>query len=350
MTTQKRWLVAAAVALVTLAATGWWLARATPVRTVVLAERLVQRSLVVTGRVAPARESTLASTVTGRVVATSVAEGEVVRAGTVLVALEPDESQAALAQAEVQLADARGQLADAQRQWQRQRELQAQGFLSAAALDATERARDTAQRHVERAQAAVQQARARRQQVAIRAPADGVLLTRLVEVGDAVTAGKAVARFAWAGAARVLLDLDERDVARVAVGQTAAVRADAWPQAPMAARVQRIGTQVDGVRGTVEVELALDDAAADGVRLLPGMTVSAEVVTDAPRPRLLLPLSALRDGRVATVVAGRVRWVAVETDPAVDGWLPVRRGLASGAEVIDPAPTLADGARVEVRR
>ncbi|MCX7693882.1 efflux RND transporter periplasmic adaptor subunit [Tepidimonas taiwanensis] len=350
MTTHKRWLAAAAVALVALAAAGWWFARATPVHTVVLTERPVQRSLVVTGRVAPARESTLASTVTGRVVATPVAEGETVRAGAVLVALEPDESQAALAQAEAQLADARGQLADAHRQWQRQRALQAQGFLSPAALEAAERTYDAARRRVEQTEAAVQQARARRQQVAVRAPAEGVVLTRLVEVGDAVTAGKAVARFAWAGPARVLLDLDERDVARVAVGQTAAVRADAWPDAPLAARVQRIDTQVDGVRGTVEVELALADAAAGGVRLLPGMTVSAEVVTDAPQPRLLLPLSALRDGRVATVVAGRVRWVAVETDPAVDGWLPVRRGLAAGVEVIDPAPALDDGARVEVRR
>ncbi|WP_409785511.1 biotin/lipoyl-binding protein [Tepidimonas ignava] len=69
-----------------------------------------------TGRVAPARETTLASTLTGRVVATPVAEGTAVRAATVLVALEADEWQAALAQAEAQRQDARGQWAEAQRQ------------------------------------------------------------------------------------------------------------------------------------------------------------------------------------------------------------------------------------------
>lgn len=338
------WLAGAAVALVSGAVL--WAQRPTPVRTFTLAERSVQTSVVATGRVAPARETTLASTLTGRVIATPVAEGTAVRAASVLVALEADEWQAALAQAEAQRQDARGQWAEAERQWQRQRELHNQGFLSAAALDAADRARDAARRRLDQAEAAVQQARARRAQATVRAPADGVLLARLVEVGDGVIPGKALLRFAVAGTPRILLDLDERDLGALAVGQPAAVRADAWPDQRIAARVQRLAAQVDGARGTVEVELTPTE---DASRLLPGMTVSAEIVTGAPKPRLLLPLTALRDGRVAVVVDGRVRWQVVETDPALDGWLPVRRGLSAGAVVIDPAPALAEGARVEVR-
>ncbi|WP_231960234.1 efflux RND transporter periplasmic adaptor subunit [Tepidimonas fonticaldi] len=66
--------------------------------------------------------------------------------------------------------------------------------------------------------------------------ADGVLLARLVEVGDGVTPGKALLRFAVAGTPRILLDLDERDLGALAVGQPAAVRADAWPDQRIAAR------------------------------------------------------------------------------------------------------------------
>ncbi|MDM7455940.1 MAG: biotin/lipoyl-binding protein, partial [Tepidimonas sp.] len=168
------WLAGAAVALAGAAV--WWTQRPTPVRAITLAEQLVQTSVVVAGRVAPARETTLASTLTGRVVATPVAEGTAVRAATVLVALEADEWQAALAQAEAQRQDALGQSVEAERQWQRQRELQAQGFLSTAALDAADRVRDAARRRLEQAEAAVQQARARRAQATVRAPADGVLL------------------------------------------------------------------------------------------------------------------------------------------------------------------------------
>ncbi|MFN3830506.1 MAG: efflux RND transporter periplasmic adaptor subunit, partial [Tepidimonas ignava] len=155
--------------------------------------------------------------------------------------------------------------------------------MSAAALGAADRARDAARRRFDQAEAAVQQARARRAQATVRAPADGVLLARLVEVGDGVTPGKALLRFAVAGTPRILLDLDERDLGALAVGQPAAVRADAWPDQRIAARVQRLAAQVDGARGTVEVELTPTE---DASRLLPGMTVSAEIITGAPKPCL----------------------------------------------------------------
>lgn len=338
------WLAGGLLALGAALAWGWW--RPTPVPTRTLVEQPVQITVVATGRVAPARETALASTLTGRVRATPVAEGAAVTAGTLLLALDSDEWTAALAQAEAQRRDARGALADAERQARRQRELQAQGFLSPAALDGAERALDAARRRLEQTTASVAQARAKLDQAQVRAPADGVLLQRLVEVGDGVTAGRALLRFAVAGPPRILLDLDERDLGQLAVGQSAAVRADAWPDERLPARVQRIAAQVDSARGTVEVELTPE---GDTARLLPGMTVSAEVVTAAPRPQLLLPLTALRDGRVATVVDGRLRWRAVDTAPAIDGQLPVRGGLTAGAVVVDPAPGLAEGARVEAR-
>ncbi|MEW6695293.1 Multidrug resistance protein MdtA [Tepidimonas thermarum] len=342
---RMRWAVAA-VAVGLAAGAAVWVMRPARVGVIVLAEQPVQTSVVASGRVASARETTLASTVTARVVATPVAAGTAVSRGTVLVALEADEWQAALAQAEAQRRDAAEQAAEAQRQWQRQTELHAHGFVSAAALDAAARTRDAAQRRLEQADAAVQQAWARRALAAVRALDDGVLLERLVEVGDGVTPGKPLARFAVAGPPRILLDLDERDLAALAVGQTAAVRADAWPDQPVPARVQRIAAQVDHTRGTVEVELT---PTAPAAHWLPGMTVSAEIVTGAARARVLLPVTAVRNGQVATVVEGRVRWQAVQTEPARGRWLPVREGVTAGAVVIDPAPALDDGARVEVR-
>ena len=342
----KRWAWAILLLLL-VAGAAWWAVRPVPVPVLTLVAQPVQTSVVVAGRVAAARETTLASVLTGRVVATPVAEGAAVRAGAPLVVLDSDEWRAAVAQAQAQVVDARSQQAEAERQAARQRELRQQGFVSAAALDTAERAREAARERVAQANAALQQARARLGQATVRAPADGMVLARLVEVGDGVTPGKALVRLALAGAPRIVLDLDERDLSQLAEGQVAAVRVDAWPDARLPARVQRIAAQVDNARGTVQVELALTEAPP--VRLLPGMTVSAEIITGEPRPRLLLPLTAVRDGRVATVVEGRVRWRAVETDPARDGALPVRAGIDAGARVIDPAPTLAEGTRVEVR-
>lgn len=229
MKLQGKWLWRGALTLLALALAWLWL-RPTPVTTLTLAAQPVQRSVVATGRVEAIRESVLGSTVTARVVATPVKQGAHVAAGATLLLLESDELLALRAQAEAQLRDADSQLSEARRQWQRQQALFAQGFISQAALDAARRTLDAAEQRQAQTRGALAQSQAKLEQMTVRAPADGVLLTRAVEAGDVVTAGKTLLRFASDGPRRVLLDLDERDLGKVALGQTAAVLADAFPQ------------------------------------------------------------------------------------------------------------------------
>lgn len=342
---RAKWLLWALLAALLLAAVWWWM-RPPLVRVLQLRSSTVQYSVVSTGRVAAQQESTLSSTVTGRVIATPVAEGASVRAGQVLLRLEPEELQALQAQAAAQLAAARASQLEAQRQWQRQQQLFAQGFVSQAALDSVRLSRDAANQSVMQLQALQQQYQARLRQSELRAPTDGVLLRREVEAGDVLTAGKAALLFASAGRQRVLLDLDERDVGRLAVGQQAAVLADAYARQPLAARVSRVAEQVDQNSGTLEVELQLLQAAPF---LKSGMTVSAEIRTGQVQQVLLLPAGAVRDGRVAVVQQARLRWRPVRTAAAVAGQLPVESGLQPGELVVVPAPPLDDGQKVRVQ-
>lgn len=319
--------------------------RPVPVNAVTLAAQPVQLTVVATGRVEAVRESVLGSTATSRVVHTPVKAGAHVVAGAVLLVLESDELLAAKAQADAQLADADSQLNEAARQWQRQQQLFAQGFISQAALDSARRSREAAEQRQAQLRGLAEQSVARLAQMTLRAPADGVLLTRDVEAGDVVSAGKTLLRFAADGPLRVLLDLDERDLGKLAVGQRAAVLADAFPEQRAPATVTRIGASVDIARGTVEVELALTQPAPF---LRSGMTVSAEIATTTPRTMLLLPATAVRDGKAAWIDSGRVRWVKVDTAERVAGQLPVKSGLSAGQQVIVPAPALDDGQRVRV--
>lgn len=345
MKLQGKWLWRGALTLLALALAWLWL-RPTPVTTLTLAAQPVQRSVVATGRVEAIRESVLGSTVTARVVATPVKQGAHVTAGATLLLLESDELLALRAQAEAQLRDADSQLSEARRQWQRQQALFAQGFISQAALDAARRTLDAAEQRQAQTRGALAQSQAKLEQMTVRAPADGVLLTRAVEAGDVVTAGKTLLRFASDGPRRVLLDLDERDLGKVALGQTAAVLADAFPQLRAPAVVSRINASVDNARGTVEIELALT-AAAEHLRS--GMTVSAEILTRPAQATLLLPATAVREGRAALLEDGRVRWVKISTDERIAGQLPVTAGLSAGQQVIVPAPLLDDGARVKAQ-
>ncbi|MFC3533502.1 efflux RND transporter periplasmic adaptor subunit [Vogesella facilis] len=340
-----KWLRWALLAGLLLAALWWWM-RPPLVHVLRLRAGTVQYSVVSSGRVAAQQESTLSSTLTGRVIATPVEEGASVRTGQVLLRLEPEELQALQAQAAAQLAAARASAQEAQRQWQRQQQLFAQGFVSQAALDAARLSRDAASQSVAQLQALQQQYQARLGQSELRAPSDGVLLRREVEAGDVLTAGKAALLFASAGRQRVLLELDERDVGHLAVGQPAAVLADAFARQPVAARVSRVAAQVDQNSGTLEVELQLTQPAPF---LKSGMTVSAEIRTGLAQRALLLPATALRDGRVAVVQHERLSWRAVRTAAAVAGQLPVESGLQPGELVVVPAPQLDDGQRVRVQ-
>ena len=112
-------------------------------------------------------------------------------------------------------------------------------------------------------QAQLAQYQARLAQAQIRAPADGVLLEREVEVGDLLTAGSARLSFAAAGPKHVVLDVDERQLAQLASGQPALIAADAFPTRRVAGKVGRIAAQVDNDRGTLEVEVLLGEISGD---------------------------------------------------------------------------------------
>lgn len=332
--------------IVPLLPLGYWLWRPVEVAVVQLRPQDVQRTIVSSGRVAAQRQSQLGSTISGRVIATPVAKGQRVKQGTVLLRLEPEELQAQWRQSLAQLQDARQQQLDSQRQWQRQLALFRQGFISQAALDAQQRLRDQSRLRVQQLQAQLAQFAAKSGQSEIRAPSDGVLLSRDVEIGDVLQAGAPHLRFASSGGQRVLLEVDERQLAQLRVGQLAQVVADAWPGRTLTGKVGRIAPEIDAERGTVEVEIMLDQ---NHEFLLSGMTVSAEIRTLSLSRVLLLPAEAIRHGRLAQVLDGRLLWRTPKLAAAIDGKVQVLDGLAAGAQVISPFPLLEEGVRVRVR-
>jgi len=342
--TRRKILLSLFLLLPLLAAAYWWW-RPAEVTVVTLATQDVVRTVVSSGRVEASRQSRLGATIGGRVVATPVAKGQAVTAGTVLLQLEPEELLAQLQQTRAQLEDAGQQQADAERQLQRQLALFRQGFVSQAALDAQQRGRDQARLRVAQLQAQLAQYQARLAQAQIRAPSDGVLLAREVEVGDLLTAGSARLSFAAAGPKHVLLDVDERQLAQLASGQPALIAADAFPARRVAGKVGRIAAQVDNDRGTLEVEVLLD---GDAGFLLPGMTVSAEIETARLRQVLLLPAQAVKRGQVALVQEGRLQLRPVRASAVVDGKVQILQGLRAGMAVVTPFPLLAPGSRVRI--
>jgi HlyD family secretion protein len=342
------------------------------------------RTLRFSARVATLSRVDVGATVTGRVAQVLMDEGAQVRRGDLLVRLESEELQAALAQAVASerqaqarlaglrstgrtstaaaLAQADATLRAAQAELARQQQLVAQGFVSASRVDEARRAMEVAQAQqasaraqtqaigdrgtdvvqaqaqLALARAATEAARARLAQVRIVAPADARVLSRQVEPGQIVQPGKALMSLALAGPTQLVAPVDERFLDQLQPGQPAQVVADAFAGRPFPARVLSIAPAVDAQRGAIEVKLAVDGPPPAILR--EDMTLSVEVETGRRERALVVPLSALRtqsvDGsaKVLVVAGGRTAERAVRMGLRSLDAVEVLEGLAAGERVL----------------
>jgi RND family efflux transporter MFP subunit len=220
--------------------------------------------LVAAGYVVPASVTLVGVTVTGRVASVDVAAGQRIARGTVLATLDDG---ALRAQQTVALARER----DAARALARLRALH-------GAEAATLRQVEEAEGRWEIARAERQAANQQREQSIVRAPTDGTILEVLTRVGETLvpSAGHpvgSVVRMADLTALSVDIDVAERDIDKLHLGQGAVVTADVLGSAQLEATIRQISPDAERARGTVRVRLEL---SGDGVaRLKPGMAVRA---------------------------------------------------------------------------
>jgi len=330
-TGKTRWIVLALLLALVVSATLAWSLRTPRADVLTLQPGGLVRTLQFSARVATLSRVEVGSTLTGRVDQVRVREGAQVRAGEVLLSLETEELDAAVAQTVAALRQADATLVAAQATLTRGEQLVAQGFYSAAQQDELRRAVDVALAQQGSARAALAAARARRVQAVVRAPADARVLARQVEPGQIVQPGKALLSLALSGPTQLTAQVDERFLDQLQTGQPAQVVADAFARQRFAARVLSIAPLVDAQRGAIEVKFTLDGDPPAYLR--EDMTLSVEVETARREQALVLPLSVLRD------VQGGVQGDAAKVLVVVDGRAtvrPVRLGLRTleAAEVL----------------
>ncbi|MGZ5651580.1 MAG: HlyD family secretion protein, partial [Usitatibacter sp.] len=298
---RARIIIAVAAAVLTAAAGGWRLVTGPAVAAYPVERADLVQTVVASGRVESPRRVEIGVQLTGTVASIPVVEGQSVKKGQLLIALDDSEAKAAAEEARfaVQQADeklrqvrstglpvakeavrqAEANLVNAQRGYERSRDLFARGFVGQAALDEALRARDVAQSQLASAQlqrdsesaggadyraaeAALGQARAnlrvasaRLEFMTVEAPVDGVLIARNVEAGSVVQPGRALMVLLPAGETQLVVQIDEKNLALLKLGQDALASADAYPGQRFAAQVAYINPGIDPLRGSVEVKL-----------------------------------------------------------------------------------------------
>src|ERR1700688_1918496 len=224
----------------------------------------------------------------GRVAAIYVEAGDHVKRGQVLARLNVSvlEPQVANLEAALEQARAEAELADAE--YRRAQAVGASGALSAEETQRRKSAAATAAARVKVAAAQLAEAQARLARAAVRAPADGIILTRNVEVGQTATpGGEALFRLSQGGEVGLSGQVAEQDLPLLKVGQAVDVRLTGMPRVYVG-RVRLLGAVIDPQTrlGMARVALTSDP------NLRPGASARAEV-TVSNADRAVLPQTAV---------------------------------------------------------
>jgi RND family efflux transporter MFP subunit len=291
---------------------------------------------VLVGEVRSRYESVQGFRIAGKIIERKVDIGSTVKKGQVLARLDAADTglTAQAAQAEVNAAEA--DMALAQSELERQRQLHARKFISAAALDVREAQFKSTQARLQqsRAQAAVAGNQSR--YTTLTADRDAVITEIRAEPGQIVEAGEAILHLAVPDTLEVAVAVPESRMTGIAIGVPAEVRLWATQQKTYPGKVREVAPAADSATRTFQVRVAISDADSE-VRL--GMTAGVRFRYEG-EAGLLLPGQAVtqKDGHtVVWVVDARTHQVQphrVQIGPYREDGVVVTQGLSSGEQVV----------------
>ena len=289
------------------------------------------------GLVQPVKQGTVSAQASGRLVTLAVKAGDPVRAGQLLATIDDRETQTGVQRSRAQAAQAQAELRNAQANFDRTRELQAQGFVSKAAMDTADAQLKSAQAGRDQASAGEKQSGLSQGFTRVTAPFDAFVLQTLAEAGDLAFPGKPLLT--------LYAPLPLRVVVQVPVSRSALVQGNTavelqvkatdgslqWVRPSQASHLPT----ADAVSQTIEWRLELPSSASKG--LLPGQQIRVRFAAGQAQ-RLLVPASAvLRRGELTAVYVVSGQGFVLKA---------IRLGADHGAQGVEVLAGLTDSDRV----
>ncbi len=333
------------------------------------------------GYVTARRRATVSSKVTGKVLEVFIEEGKSVKKGQVLARLDDSQLRAAMAVAQAQLATARhaaaedeARLKEAERQYNRLSQLVQEKVVGRAEVDTAQSAVESltarialARQQVEVAQSQVAALEVDLADMQVRAPFDGVAISKDAQPGEMISPISAGGGFTRTGICTIVdmtsleieVDVSESYINRVKPNQPVEAILDAYPDWRIPAHVITTVPTADRQKATVRVRIGFEELEP---RILPDMGVKVSFFNERqpenaaapPKPRLLAPKSAVRtDGNQSIVFVvrdERAERRAVTVGATEGDQVEIVSGVNAGERiVVDGVATLSDGARVKER-
>jgi HlyD family secretion protein len=378
MSSRRTWIVLGALVVLVTVPVALKLSRggeAKPVEIESIARRVLSPTILASGSLTYQAEVKLVSEIIGRVSDVRVKEGDQVKKGQLLLQLDPAQAQAQVAQLEASLAQSRLAIERSRvnamtldTKWKRFQPLRQQGVVDANTFDDLTSQRNMAQVELEssgqvmhQTEAQLRQAREGLAKTQLRAPIDGKVVALIIKEGETAVpsamsiAGSDLMTVADTSSLYAEVNVNETDVARVGVGQSARIVPAAFPDKSWSGVVETVASSPRTVQGQGKsylVRIRLQDT--DSLRFHTGMSCRAEIATrsDDATPVLAVPVQAVRyeestsrnepaKASLAIAKSGRASLRSIETGLADDAYLEVTKGVEAGEEVVTgPARTL----------
>lgn len=336
--------------------------------------------LTASGYIVAQRKAAVASKGTGRLEYLGVIEGDRVKKNEMIGRLESSDVEAALAQAKAGLelanagyANALAERDDAASNFERQRTLFAQNSISQAEYDAANArnrravaAVSSAEANINYAKANIRAAEVQVENTYIRAPFDGVVLTKNANVGEVISpfgaaAGSrgAIVTIADMTSLEVEADVSESNIEKIQEGQPCEIMLDAYPDIRYKGFVNKVVPTADRAKATVLTKVRFKELDN---RVLPEMRAKVSflskdkaVAAASSAPKLTIPLSAVttRSGKKVVFVVNGTAAVetAVMLGEIFGSRVEVKEGVTSGQQVVlHPADDLKDGAKISIKQ
>jgi HlyD family secretion protein len=331
-----------------------------------------------TGRVAAWRKAAVSTKATGRLEWLGVQEGTRVKEGEVIARLENldvsaarDSALANAAAARANLEQGDAEMRDADSSYKRAQDLYEKKFISESSLDTARARYDKAKASISslKASIGVAEANARQagvsvEQTLIRAPFNGIVLTKNANVGDIITpfssatdSKGAVVNMADMETLEVEADVSEASLSKVIVGMPTEIQLDAYPDVRLLGEVSRVVPTVDRTKATLLVKVKFVEKDA---RVLPDMSSKVAFLSRAPTPDDRKPVTAVRPEAVVTRGGKAVAYLIGENNvvkeiavgkPDKLGDLVRISGVKAGDKlVLSPPERVKDGASVALAK
>ena len=349
-----------------------------------LAPRSIQSSVLASGRLVHEEEAKLSTEEIGKVTAIYVDEGDRVKRGQLLLQIDDqrhraavEQNQAAARMQEIAIQRQQLQVENLRTQWERMRGLHERNLIDEDSFVTATNNLEIAEVDLRSSRESLSQARAQLEQAQDRlaktqafAPIDGVVTSLDIKVGETAISsstnipGSSLMTIANPASIHTEVNVDEADIANVAIGDKARVFAIAYPEQPVQGVVDSIAVSAKVAEGQQGLSFAVKIRLLDPekITLRPGMSCRAEIFTATKEGVLAAPIQAivveedlsLDETRRYVFVhrGGTAERVEVEAGLSDDTYQEITSGLQAGDEVITGPDrvlrALEDGDRVVI--